>query len=113
MVQYNREILSLYVKPEKVGLKNVVSRVTWRWTVRDESDYADLYYDTYFDSVDPNNYLYQDGDTYVFMNPENYEQIQVSADIFITKLILIVLIQTIIQTTKILQMKSCLVGLML
>lgn len=56
MVQYNRKILSLYVKPEKVGLKNVVSRVTWRWAVRDETDYADLYRDTYFDSVDPNNY---------------------------------------------------------
>ncbi len=27
------------------------------------------------------NYLYQDGDSYVFMNPENYEQINVSADV--------------------------------
>lgn len=26
-------------------------------------------------------YLYQDGDAYVFMNPENYEQIHVSADV--------------------------------
>jgi elongation factor P len=27
------------------------------------------------------SYLYQDGETYVFMNPENYEQINVSADV--------------------------------
>jgi elongation factor P len=26
-------------------------------------------------------YLYQDGDAYVFMNPENYEQISVTADV--------------------------------
>ena len=26
------------------------------------------------------SYLYQDGDNYIFMNPENYEQIQVSGD---------------------------------
>jgi elongation factor P len=27
------------------------------------------------------SYLYQDGDHYVFMNPENYEQVSVSADV--------------------------------
>ncbi|MCX7339448.1 MAG: elongation factor P [Hyphomicrobiales bacterium] len=27
------------------------------------------------------SYLYQDGETYVFMNPENYEQLTVSADV--------------------------------
>ena len=27
------------------------------------------------------SYLYQDGDNYVFMNPENYEQVSVSADV--------------------------------
>lgn len=28
----------------------------------------------------PHNYLYQDGEMYVFMNPENYEQISLPAD---------------------------------
>lgn len=61
MTQYHRDILSLYVKPEKNTLRNVVTRVTWRWTVRDESDFADLYRDTYFASVNPNNFTdYQD-----------------------------------------------------
>jgi hypothetical protein len=57
MTEYTREILSLYVKPEKDSLRNVVTRVTWRWTVRDEANFADLYRDTYFANTDPNNFL--------------------------------------------------------
>ena len=57
MTEYNREILSLYVKPEKDTLKNVVTRVTWRYRARDEAHFADVYKDTYFDSVNPNSFM--------------------------------------------------------
>jgi hypothetical protein len=78
MINYNREVLSLYVKPEKVNLKNIIERVTWRWTVRDETDYADLYKDTFFTSVDPNNFTeYQDlTDEIVFSWIDSVEDIE-------------------------------------
>jgi len=34
-----------------------------------------------FVETSPYNYLYQDGDQYVFMNPENFEQVHVPADL--------------------------------
>jgi hypothetical protein len=78
MIQYHRDILSIYVKPEKNTLNNVVTRVTWRWTVRDESDFADLYKDTFFASVNPNNFTeYQDlTDEIVFSWIDSVEDIE-------------------------------------
>lgn len=57
MIEYNREILSLYVKPENGSLRNIVKRVTWRYRARDEAFFADIYRDTYFADVDPKNFL--------------------------------------------------------
>lgn len=57
MVKYNREILSIYVDPKREDLLNVVSRVTWRWTAREELSFADLYIDTVFSTIDPNNFI--------------------------------------------------------
>ena len=34
-----------------------------------------------FVETQPFNYLYQDGESYVFMNPDNYEQIQISGEL--------------------------------
>jgi hypothetical protein len=89
MNQYHRDILSLYVKPEKNTLRNVVTRVTWRWTVRDESDFADLYKDTYFASVNPNNFTdYQDlTDEIVFSWIDSVENIDELKDELDQKLI--------------------------
>jgi elongation factor P len=41
---------------------------------------AGLRVDADFVETIQHNYLYQDGDMFVFMNPENYEQISVPAD---------------------------------
>jgi hypothetical protein len=77
MTEYTREILSLYVKPGVDTLRNIVTRVTWRWIARDEASYADLYKDTYFEAVDPNNFLdYSDlTDTIVFSWIDSVEDI--------------------------------------
>lgn len=57
MIKYHRDILSLYVKPSEGSLKNIVNRVTWRWTATDESDYADMYIDTLFNDVNPKSFI--------------------------------------------------------
>jgi hypothetical protein len=77
MIEYRREILSLYVKPEVDSLRNIVTRVTWRWTARDETSYADIYHDTYFQNIDPNNFLeYSDlTDAIVFSWIDDVEEI--------------------------------------
>lgn len=61
MVQYNREILSLYVQPKNDSLNNIVKRVTWRYRAKDEANFADVYKETYFTTTNPNNFIdYQD-----------------------------------------------------
>lgn len=57
MVKYKREILSIYVAPKKDDLLNVVSRVTWRWTAIEDFTAADIYVDTVFSTIDPNNFI--------------------------------------------------------
>jgi hypothetical protein len=57
MITYQREILSLYVSPEKEGFTNVVSRVTWCWSAKEDFDFTTLYVDTYFSTTDPNNFI--------------------------------------------------------
>ena len=57
MVKYNREILSIYVAPKREDLLNVVSRVTWRWTAIEDFTAADIYVDTVFSTIDPNNFI--------------------------------------------------------
>lgn len=57
MVKYKREILSIYVAPKKDDLLNVVSRVTWRWTAIEDFSAADIYVDTVFSTIDPNNFI--------------------------------------------------------
>lgn len=57
MISYTREILSIYVAPKKEDLTNVVTRVTWRWTAREELNFADIYIDTYFTTINPNNFV--------------------------------------------------------
>lgn len=57
MVQYDKEILSLYTTPSTDGLSNVVKRVTWRYQAKEDIYVADIYKDTYFQTVDPNNFI--------------------------------------------------------
>jgi hypothetical protein len=57
MIQYNREILSLYVQPQNDALNNIVTRVTWRYRAKDEATFADVYKETYFTTTDPNNFI--------------------------------------------------------
>ena len=57
MKEYTREILSLYTTPSVDGLSNVVKRVTWRYQVKEDTQVADLYKETYFDNVNPNDFI--------------------------------------------------------
>jgi hypothetical protein len=57
MVQYDKEILSLYTTPSVDGLSNVVKRVTWRYQAKEDTYVADIYKDTFFETVDPNNFV--------------------------------------------------------
>jgi hypothetical protein len=57
MKEYTWEILSLYTTPSVDGLSSVVKRVTWRYQVKEDTYVADVYNDTYFNSVDPNNFI--------------------------------------------------------
>lgn len=58
MIQYKREILSIYVNPKvDETLKNVVTRVTWRWAAKEFEYFADIYRDTVFTTIDPNNFV--------------------------------------------------------
>lgn len=57
MKEYTWEILSLYTTPSVDGLSSVVKRVTWRYQVKDGTYVADTYKETYFNSVDPNNFI--------------------------------------------------------
>jgi hypothetical protein len=56
-MQFNREVLSVYVKPKENDLYNVVNRVTWRYRVRDDSFFADIYQDTHFNTVNAKKFL--------------------------------------------------------
>lgn len=57
MVQYDKEILSLYTTPSMNGLSNVVKRVTVRYQAKEDTYVADIYKETYFETVDPNNFV--------------------------------------------------------
>lgn len=57
MKEYIWEILSLYTTPSVDNLSSVVKRVTWRYQVKEDTYVADVYNDTYFNSVDPNNFI--------------------------------------------------------
>lgn len=57
MKEYTWEILSLYTAPSVDGLTSVVKRVTWRYQVKEDTYVADVYKETYFNSVDPNNFI--------------------------------------------------------
>jgi hypothetical protein len=57
MKEYTWEILSLYTTPSVDSLSSVVKRVTWRYQVKDGTYVADTYKETYFNSVDPNNFI--------------------------------------------------------
>jgi hypothetical protein len=57
MKEYTYEILSLYTTPSVDNLTSVVKRVTWRYQVKEDTYVADVYNDTYFNSVDPNNFI--------------------------------------------------------
>lgn len=57
MLEYQWKILSIYVSPQENSLLNVVKRVTWKYQVKDNQYVADIYKDTYFNSVDSNQYI--------------------------------------------------------
>lgn len=89
MIQYKREILSIYVNPvvEETSetLKNVVTRVSWRWAAKELTYFADIYRDTIFTTIDPNNFIEYENltDEVVFSwidNVENIESIKDTLD---------------------------------
>jgi hypothetical protein len=88
IMQFNREILSLYVKPQETTLNNIVNRVTWRFRVKDNSDFADLYLETYFDSVNEKSFVkYEDlTDEIVFGWIDAVENIELLKEELIEKL---------------------------
>jgi len=57
MKDYSWEILSLYTTPSVDNLSSVVKRVTWRYQVKETTYVADVYKETYFNSVDPHNFI--------------------------------------------------------
>ena len=65
MMNYNIEILSLYVSQSENQLKDVVKRVTWKYQVKDGSYAADLFKDTFFESPNVSKYI-----TYANLDPE-------------------------------------------
>lgn len=60
MLQYEWEIVSLYTTPTVDNLSNVVKRVTWRYQVKEDSNVADIYGDTYFNSINAENFIAYD-----------------------------------------------------
>jgi hypothetical protein len=81
MVEYNIEVLSIYVAQSENGLNNVVKRVTWKYQAKEGSYAADVFKDTFFNSPDPSKYINYDNlksDTIIdwIEEVENMEDIQ-------------------------------------
>ena len=60
MLEYNKEILSIYTAQSENGLNDVVKRVTWKYQVKDGSYAADIFKDTYFSSVNSQEFIAYD-----------------------------------------------------
>ena len=56
MIEYKYEIFSLYAALSLDGLNNVVKRVTWKITAKDDQFAVDRYFDSYLTPPDPNNF---------------------------------------------------------
>lgn len=57
MIEYSWEILSLYTKPSENGLNNIVKRVTWTYSAKENAYFASSYFDTNFETADANNFI--------------------------------------------------------
>ena len=57
MPTYTYDIISLYTKPSKDSLSNVVSEVNWRYQATDGAYYADLYLRTKLGDADPSEFV--------------------------------------------------------
>jgi hypothetical protein len=60
MIEYSWEIFSLYTAPHENGLKNVVKKVNWRYQIKDNSYYADIYLVTELTSPTPDSFIVYD-----------------------------------------------------
>jgi len=56
MIEYKYEIFSLYASLSQDGLNNVVKRVTWKITAKEDQFAVDRYFDSYLTPPDPNNF---------------------------------------------------------
>lgn len=57
MIEYTWEIFSLYTAPHENGLDNVVKQVNWRYQIKENSYYADIYKVTTLESPDLDSFV--------------------------------------------------------
>ncbi len=85
MLEYNKEILSIYTVQSENGLNDVVKRVTWKYQVKDGSYAADIFKDTHFSSVNSQEFIAYDNLTEDTIenwidNIENMEELKTQLD---------------------------------